>query len=273
VDISLQDQRRNYLERIAYLAYFFFETMEEDAGDGHSGIINLINPLPDKLSMQQLRELILRDLLASRQAQGLAISITDAALKAAKKLQSADIAPFEDDDDDVLLLKSICARYEHPFENVQSEEKRRARGCMRLVRLLWLMHIHGVGAHSRALEFIFPNDKILIGRSPKAPATGYHPEHVVPCAFIRDEIFRRFETERRLVPQGRAKEDLVCMQGMVQLIERLMAVAYIHPDERDALDSGKGALKDKMPEGWDPDTGDILNRLRVRANIEFLLPM
>lgn len=259
-------EKHNYLERVAYLSYYFFEIAEENAGDGHSVLINLINPAFGKLKMKQLRAEVLQRFIRDER-----LGMTKVAIETAAWLRSLGIAPLEIEAEPD-LLQSICAKYEHHFLDVQSGAERLSRRNQRLVRLLWLMHAHGVGAHSRAIQFFFPDSEILVGRSPKAPVTGYHPEHVVPCAYIRDQSFLRFK-ERPLVKENQFQEDPVCMCEMTRFVQRLMAVAHIHPDERDQLDKGGNSMKSTMPTDWDPDTGDIFARLRNGAGIESLLPV
>ncbi|MDZ7938019.1 MAG: hypothetical protein U5M53_06930 [Rhodoferax sp.] len=110
----------------------------------------------------------------------------------------------------------------------------------------------------------------MIGRSVNAPTHGFHPEHVVPCAYIRDQVFTRFQV-RPLVDGY--DEDGQCARDMCRFIDRLMAVAYISKAEAAILDTGDKALKSSMPAGWNPETGDILDRLKLIRDFENLLPM
>ncbi|MDZ7938018.1 MAG: hypothetical protein U5M53_06925 [Rhodoferax sp.] len=81
---------RNYLERIAYLAYFFYQTHEEQGGNGHSALIRLVNPAPGKAKMTYLRSMVLHGFIRQQN-----LSITHAAIETAKGLRSAGYAPCE----------------------------------------------------------------------------------------------------------------------------------------------------------------------------------
>jgi hypothetical protein len=253
---------RNYLERIAYLSYFFYQTHEEHGGNGHSMLIKLFNPAAGKISMTALRSVVLHGFVSQQK-----LSITETAVETAKWLRSEGFAPCEiaGEQDQ---LQEISRRYEGTFDLPHSV--RNIKVCLRLVRFLWLMYAHDVGSHSRAVEYFFPNDEILIGRSADAPTSGYHPEHVVPCAYIRDEVLRRF-VDRPLVVDG--KEDELCARDMCQFVDRLMAVAYISKAEAAYLDTGEKAIKSTMPAGWNPESGDILDRLNQIPGFTSLLPI
>jgi hypothetical protein len=253
---------RNYLERIAYLSYFFYQTHEEHGGNGHSMLIKLFNPTAGKISMATLRSVVLHGFVRQQK-----MSITETAVETAKWLRSAGLAP-SDISNEQDQLQTISSRYEGTFDLPHSV--RNVRVCLRLVRFLWLMYAHDVGSHSRAVEYFFPNDEILIGRSPDAPISGYHPEHVVPCAYIRDEVKRRF-VDRPLVVGG--KEDELCARDMCQFVDRLMAVAYISKKEAAYLDKGEKAIKSTMPADWNPESDDILVRLNQLPGFTSLLPI
>lgn len=252
----------DYMERIAYLAYFFVQTHVAQGGDGHSELIKLVNPAPGKANFAALRSIVLHGFVRQKK-----FDIAETAIAAAKWLRSSGFAPnvIVNEDDQ---LKKICNRYESPIDFPHSV--RNIRACLQLVRLLWLMHAHSVSAHSRVIEYFFPNNKILIGRSPNAPIHGSHPEHVVPCAYIRDEVFKRFRA-RSLVVDG--NEDALYALELCHFVDRLLAVAYISKEEAGYLDAGKNALRSTMPMGWDPDDGDILARLKQIPGYESLLPI
>lgn len=253
----------NRLERIAYLAYFCFETHEELGGGGSSVIFKLINPATGKILWTQLRSVILDGFIRQQN-----MSITEAAVYTAKWLCAAGAGNFDAEDLDKLRL--ICSRYEHSFANVTSLEELYSRRRLRLIRLLWLIHAHDVSAHSRVTELFFAGDEICIGRSTDAPIYGSHPEHVVPCAYIRDLILERF-LARPLVIEN--IEDDQCAMDMCKLTQRLMTVAYISQEHREFLDKGDKAMKISMPAGWDPDIGDVLDRLRHFPGFTNLIPV
>lgn len=265
-DVTEESKMRDYLERLAYLCYFFFELEEESGGDGHSSVINLVNPTKGRLKLNQIRDLLLNELIRQQRCR-----ITEAALAAAKQfsLLSEASQEFAFDTD---LLKKICSRYEHPFCPINSADLKRERRFTRLARLLWLMFEHGVGQHSRAIQFFFPDSEVLKGKSPSAPQRGYHPEHVVPCAYIRDISFKHFK--RHPLVNGHL-ESADSSSTLVGVLRRLLAVAYISKEEASQLD-GENHLpynsKSGMPDGWMPDTGDILIRLKD-IGIDKLVPI
>lgn len=246
---------QEYLERLAYLCYFFFELEEESGGDGHSSVINLVNPTKGKLKLNQIRDLLLNDLIRQQRC-----SITEAALAAAQQFSSLSEAS-EEFAFDTDLLKQVCSRYEHAYSPIDSADLKRERRFTRLARLLWLMSEHGVGQHSRAIQFFFPDSEVVIGKSPDAPQRGYHPEHVVPCAYLRDYSLKHFE-QHPLVHNN--VEDQRSASDLIKVLRNLLAVAYISQDEKKKLDE-KNDLpynsKFSMPDDWSPTTGDRLRRL------------
>ena len=99
-----------------------------------------------------------------------------------------------------------------------------------------------VAVHSRIFETLIYNQYIELNQ--KSPDRKY-PEHVVPCAYIRNHAFDMFWS-------GRSIDDVASM------IERLLHIAYISNDEQKRVDA---INKDTMPEDWDPETDSILRRL------------
>jgi hypothetical protein len=96
--------------------------------------------------------------------------------------------------------------------------------------------------HSRIFETLISNQYIELNR--KSPERRY-PEHIVPCAFIRDHAFQMYW-------DGKTPEDVE------KMIERLLRIAYIRPDEAKVLDA---VHKDTMPNDWNPRHDSILRRL------------
>jgi hypothetical protein len=117
------------------------------------------------------------------------------------------------------------------------------------------MHAENAGRHSRVPEFFIPVNRIPRGQSHSRTE---HPEHVVPCAAIREYCLNYFE-------EGRSLDEVV------KLIRRLLVIVDISIDEWRKLDEGSSALKDIMPPGWDLETGCIFARLHW-ANITFDAP-
>jgi hypothetical protein len=90
----------------------------------------------------------------------------------------------------------------------------------------------------------------LIGRSPHGHD---YAEHVVPLAYIRNLCLERFRRDRTF-------------EGAVETIRKHLKVAYISKAEAARLNAIPG-LRNGMPKGWNPETGDCLDRLR-EAGIE-----
>jgi hypothetical protein len=106
--------------------------------------------------------------------------------------------------------------------------------------------------HSRLFETLIYNEFIEINR--KSPERKY-PEHVVPCAFIRDHAFQMYW-------DGKTPEDVG------RMISRLLRIAYIKDEEAKKLDA---THKYTMPIDWDPRHDSILRRLED-AEIEVIDP-
>jgi len=118
------------------------------------------------------------------------------------------------------------------------------------------------GIHSRLFSHILHPEKdyILCGQSQavkdKSPI---HPEHVVPCAVLRNESFR-------LLKEGKSHEYIA------KLLSKHWRLAYISKAQANFLDSKDGLnLKYSMPQGWCLEKGDTFARLN-EAGIK-LLPL
>lgn len=226
---------------------FFWEMFEENQG-GHTEAINLLKPTP-KLSNVQLRDFVLNDLYKTR---GLALS--DAAVQLAAWLDRQNYAPkgvvnMES------AIRAYCAHYERDIRVVTDENEVLERSYVRLARYYYLMHAEGAGRHTRVPDYFIPNNRIPRGQSHSGTN---HPEHVVPCAAIREYCLNHFEEGQTL-------------NEVVKLIRRLLVIVDISIDERKKLDEGSTALKDIMPPGWDLETGCIFARLHW-AEIKFTHP-
>lgn len=96
--------------------------------------------------------------------------------------------------------------------------------------------------HSRIFERLIHNKYIELNKKTKDRK---HPEHVVPCAYIRNLAFQMFW-------DGKTPKDVADM------IERLLHIAYITNEDKDKVDA---IHKDTMPDDWNPETDSILRRL------------
>lgn len=118
------------------------------------------------------------------------------------------------------------------------------------------------GIHSRLFSHILHPEKnyILCGQSQEVIDNApIHPEHVVPCAVLRDESFR-------LLKEGKD------LNLIASLLTKHWKLAYISKDQASFLDSkDKLNLKYTMPEGWCFEHGDTFARLE-KAGIK-LLPL
>jgi len=103
-------------------------------------------------------------------------------------------------------------------------------------------HPRSADVHSRIFETLIYNEYIELNE--KAPNRKY-PEHVVPCAYIRDHAFNMFW-------EGKTADAVATMIG------RLLRIAYISNDEAKKLDA---VHKYTMPDDWNPESDSILRRL------------
>ncbi|MCX7166590.1 MAG: hypothetical protein NTV11_09985 [Rhodocyclales bacterium] len=95
--------------------------------------------------------------------------------------------------------------------------------------------------HSRIFDTLVYNEYIKL--NDKAPDRQY-PEHVVPCAYIRNHAFDMFWENKSL-------DDVASMIG------RVLRIAYIKQEEAKTLDA---VHKDTMPDDWNPECDSILRR-------------
>jgi len=96
--------------------------------------------------------------------------------------------------------------------------------------------------HSRLFETLIYNNHIELNE--KTPDRMY-PEHVVPCAYIRDHAFEMYWNDK-------TPEEVSAMIG------RLLRIAYIRKEDANKLNKKH---KSTMPEDWDPASDSILRRL------------
>ena len=104
--------------------------------------------------------------------------------------------------------------------------------------------------HSRLFDTLVYNEYIELNKKSKERT---YPEHVVPCAYIRNLAFQMYWDGRD-------------QAAVAQMIGRLLRIAYITPQQAKALDA---VHKYTMPEGWDHVDGSVLRRLED-ADIQVL---
>ena len=95
------------------------------------------------------------------------------------------------------------------------------------------------------------------------PSAGAHPEHVVPCAFIHD-LFLNYFKSRKLVVEY--VEDYSHTDDLARIMDRIIGMVHISQDQKKVLDAnGENSMEIKIPENWDPLTGDIFVRLTTHG--------
>ena len=99
-----------------------------------------------------------------------------------------------------------------------------------------------VSVHSRIFDTLIYDDYIVLNK--KAPNRKY-PEHVVPCAYIRNLAFDMYW-------DGKTIDDVA------EMINRLLRIAYITSEEATKIDKKHQYT---MPEDWKPQSDSILRRL------------
>jgi hypothetical protein len=161
-----------------------------------------------------------------------------------------------------LHIAAACAPYERARRAVTTHAERVERAFLRLATYL-RESLEESPDHetaridTRVIEYFVPAAYVLHGVS--RAGIGHH-EHVVPCAYLRQESLA-------MLRAGHTNAEVV------RFLRRCLAIVTITLAERDALDRSDGlGLKDRMPDGWQPDTGDIFARL-VLAGIAFDMPL
>ncbi len=99
-----------------------------------------------------------------------------------------------------------------------------------------------VSVHSRIFEALIYNEYVVLNIKSQ---TRQYPEHVVPCAYIRNLAFKMYW-------DGKSIDEVANM------IDRLYHIAYITSDESTIIDK---KYKSIMPDNWNPQTDSILIRL------------
>ena len=128
------------------------------------------------------------------------------------------------------------------------------------VKFLWSLKTQGGGL--RLADAVQGQANGTPGRD-AAPSAGAHPEHVVPCAFIRDLFLNYFESRKLVVEYV---EDDSYAEDLARILDRIIGVVHISQDQKKVLDAnGENSMKIKMPENWNPLTGDIFARLTTHG--------
>lgn len=243
-------QRSVHVQKVFETVRFFWE-MWEEGSEGHTGAIRCIIPLNLSTS---IRKLVLGDFYRRR-----GLSLYDAGIELGRWLSLHHAAPVFDTEM-VAELATLCESEVRPFRVVSDIETIIRRSFVRLVRYLQQTRLANEGAHSRCFEYFIAAAHVPTGFGKDG---GTHPEHVVPCAFLRDRCIAR-------LAQGASVEEVA------HEIRPFLAIVMITEDECKYLDTGKSngglGLKDTMPVGWNFEMGNIFERLHV-AGIAFEPPM
>lgn len=243
-------KRSQHIRKVFETARFFWE-MWEEGSLGDTGAIGLHNPT--NLSATAVRDLVLGDFYLK---QGL--SMLDAAVGLAKWAKRNESAPaFDAAMESELAI--LCAATAKPFQATNDTEAIIQRSFVRLVRYLLQTFLDGHGAHSRCFEYYVPAEHVPMGYGKNG---GTHPEHVVPCAALRDRCLARFA-------KGASVEEVAKEIRPFLIIVMINDAEWAYLDRSPA--SGGLGLKYTMPVDWAFETGDAFARLHV-AGIAFDLP-
>lgn len=239
-----------YIRKIFEIARYFWE-MWEEGSQGHTRAIELLKPT--KAPNASVRNLVLRDFYTQR-----GLSLFEAAIELAQWLELHHAAPAFDAAMKADLA-SLCESAARPFQPISDTETIIRRSFVRLVRYLQQTRLANEGAHSRCFEFFVAAAHVPTGYGKNG---GRHPEHVVPCAYLRDRCIAK-------LTRGASVEEVA------QEIRPFLVIVLITDEECRYLDTGPASgglgLKDTMPTNWSFETGDIFQRLHD-AGIAFKPP-
>jgi hypothetical protein len=246
-------ERPAYASRIVALALFFFECWEEGRR-GDSRAANAISPTPT-LDFAEMRTLFLDGWFGTHR-----MSLEQAALALHDHLALSGRTSLTDCAIGEAIANGCIPFAREPVFSF-SDEECTDRAHLRLARYYRQMLSDGVNRDSRAIEWFvapayFPHGVSDAIRYSSDMSVGRHPEHVVPCAYIRDLALRYLEEQRSL-------------DEVVQMTRRCLAIVTVTNAEWHRLDRGEDALLDRMPDGWNEQSGCIYERLHVKG-IAFL---
>jgi hypothetical protein len=236
------NERLCHVRMVVQTALLCFE-FDEEATAGDSAVLAL--HVPPGANWTVLRELFMEDWYGK---QGL--SLTEAALAYHEWLRERGTAPA-DCSGLVQAIFTECLPYERPRVDATASAIRLARAYVRLARYYKRSLAEGGSRDTRIAQYYIRD--AVVPQNAKSPGRTY-PEHVVPCAVLRDTATAAFEA-------GASVRDVA------EWIESMMLVVWIEKDEARYLDCDMG-LKDRMPPDWEPASGCCYARLHV-ARIPF----
>ncbi len=241
VDLKQMD-RQKYVRSVFETALFFRDMFEEKQG-GHTGAIKLLKPLSD-ISNKDTREFVLVDCYRNRD-----LNLTKTCLAFAARLAGTGKAPDFDAEVVDAELRSLCIGHEREIREVIDREDHIERSFLRAARYLQRIQADGAQAHSRVLELFVSAEFVPVGRGKKGPG---HREHVVPCVYLAEAALDLFVKGRTV-------------DYVARWLRPYLVIVEISKPEQQYLDGAirKGGLglKNKMPDGWQFDTGCIFQRL------------
>lgn len=109
------------------------------------------------------------------------------------------------------------------------------------------------GYNSRIFQHMLHWEFNFVGIGQSVEVTdesGFHPEHVVPCAVLIIE-------SRRLI-----KENILSDEEIAKLLQKHWKIARITKKQQKHIDYDLG-YKSSMPKGWSFETGETLVRLKL----------
>lgn len=236
------NERLCHVRMVVQTALLCFE-LDEEATAGDSAVLKL--HAPPRSHWKALRTLFLEDWYGKQD-----LSLTAAALAYHEWLQERGAAPADCSGLDQ-AIRTECLPYERPRVDATASAMRLARAYVRLARYYKRSLVEGGSRHTRIAEYYVRN--VVVPQNVKSPSRTY-PEHVVPCAVLRDTATAAFEA-------GASVRDVA------EWIESMMVVAWIGRAEARHLDCDLG-WKDRMPPDWEPASGCRYARLHV-ARIPF----
>lgn len=145
-----------------------------------------------------------------------------------------------------------------------SQEELIERAFLRLAVFLHGLWQEGDNADSRLFEKLIPDAFVKKGMSVRAQVlvrerepVSLHREHVVPCAVLRDCVFKRFH-------------DNATLEEVAVDIRRNLVIVDILFEEARRMDFELN-LKSRMPDHWRFESNDPFARLRA-AGIDVAKP-
>ncbi len=135
-----------------------------------------------------------------------------------------------------------------------SKEELVYRTCVLLIQHFRNLLQAGIGGfNSRIFQYMLHWEYDFVGVGQSAEVTnesGYHPEHVVPCAVLIEETCRLI------------KENVLNDTEIAKLLQKHWKIARITKEQAKQIDFGLGH-KSTMSPGWCFESGETLARLNA----------